>query len=114
MSNKASAQGSHKVFLKGDDSDFIAFVDSPKSLEEYKKDSTVPLSDVVSVFKVFTNRTRGSEGVLEEASKLELSNQFGTSNVEDVILEILKNGEDKSSVRALGSGYADTNDANGL
>jgi hypothetical protein len=42
-----------KVHYKGKEDDYIVFVDSMTALEEWKKDSSVPLAQVVSGFKVF-------------------------------------------------------------
>jgi hypothetical protein len=41
-----------KVFYKGSDEDFIVFVDSPADLEAWKKDSSIPLAQVVNSFKI--------------------------------------------------------------
>ena len=46
-----------KVHYKGKDNDFIIFVDSADAVKEWKKDSSVPLAQVVSGWKVFhTNK----------------------------------------------------------
>lgn len=82
-----------KVSYKGENSEFIVFVDSEEAYAKYKKDSTVALSDVVSVFKIYTSQNKGKEGILEEASKQELDSNFGVTRVEDAILKILKEGE---------------------
>ena len=42
-----------KVHLKGNEDDFIIFVDSAQAVRDWKKDKTVPLAQVVSGFKVF-------------------------------------------------------------
>ena len=87
--------GPHKVFYRGSDSDFIVFVEDPQSLVSYKKDSSIPIVDVLSVYKVFTNRTGGADGIFDEASKSELLNEFGKLNKDEVILKILKEGADR-------------------
>lgn len=89
----------HKIFYKGADYDFVIFTENPDLIQKYKAgDTTIPLSDVVSVFKVFVNRQGGVEGVLDEASKAELQNEFGSSlNVDEIIKLILEKGEDKRS-----------------
>lgn len=46
-----------KVHYKGKDNDFIIFVDSSDAVKEWKKDSSVPLAQVVSGWKIFhTNK----------------------------------------------------------
>jgi ribosome maturation protein Sdo1 len=42
-----------KVHYKGNNDDFIVIVDSAQAVQEWKKDSSVPLAQVVSSFKVF-------------------------------------------------------------
>lgn len=41
-----------KVFFKGNTEDFIVFVDSAADLEAWKKDSSIPLAQVVNSFKI--------------------------------------------------------------
>lgn len=42
-----------KVHYKGNEEDFIIFVDSQDAVENWKKDSSIPLAQVVSGWKVF-------------------------------------------------------------
>lgn len=42
-----------KIHYKGADDDFIIYVDSKEAVENWKKDSSIPLAQVVSGFKVF-------------------------------------------------------------
>ena len=42
-----------KVHLKGKDEDFVIMVDSKEAVQNWKKDKSVPLSQVVSGWKVF-------------------------------------------------------------
>ena len=42
-----------KVHYKGKDDDYIVFADSAEAVQEWKKDSSVPLAQVVSGWKVF-------------------------------------------------------------
>lgn len=95
----------HKLFYKGKENDFVIFTEDPEATKKYKNgDKTVPLIDIVSIYKVFVNRQGGVEGLLDEASKLELQNEFGPkANVDDVIKIILNEGDDKH-----GAGRFDT------
>ncbi len=113
-------QGSpHKLFYKGKENDFVLFIDDPELLAKYKKEidakgsSTVPIIDLVSIFKVFVNRQKGVDGILDEASKLDLLNDFGTSNIDLVIKIILDKGDDKSRSGAIGDTTASKNDSKG-
>ena len=42
-----------KVHYQGKDEDFIIFVDNPEAVKKWKADSSIPLAQVVSGFKVF-------------------------------------------------------------
>lgn len=42
-----------KVHFKGNDDDYIIFVESAKAVQEWKEDSSVPLAQVVKGFKIF-------------------------------------------------------------
>lgn len=42
-----------KIHFKGTDEDFIIFVDDAKAAKDWKNDKSIPLSQVVSSFKVF-------------------------------------------------------------
>lgn len=86
----------HKIFYKGADNDFVIFTENPEMIKKYRAgDTTIALAEIVSVFKVFVNRQGGVEGVLDEASKAELQNEFGKLGVDEVIKLILEKGEDK-------------------
>ncbi len=41
-----------KVHYRGNTDDFIVFIDSREDLEAWKKDSSVPLAQVVNSFKI--------------------------------------------------------------
>ena len=44
-----------RVFFKGSENDFIIFLDDEDKYKAWKKDSSVPLVDVVQSFQVFTS-----------------------------------------------------------
>lgn len=84
-----------RAFYRGNKEDFIVFLDDIDALEQYKTDTTVPLSQVVGNFDVYKSFTGGSSGMLEKASNQELSEEFGDFNsvVDDIIPKIIKNGQ---------------------
>lgn len=41
-----------KVHYKGNTDDFIVFAESPQDIENWKKDSSIPLAQVVNSFKI--------------------------------------------------------------
>jgi len=43
-----------KVHYKGNDEDFLVFLDSVDDYQKWRTDKTVPLAQVVSSFKIFT------------------------------------------------------------
>jgi ribosome maturation protein Sdo1 len=80
-----------KLHYKGNDNDFIIFVDSVEDYQKWRGDKSVPLAQVVSSFKVFTT-LNGAQGLLEGASKQTLENEFGTSKEDEAVLTILEKG----------------------
>lgn len=103
----------HKIFYKGSDYDFVVFTEDTNAVEKYRNgDTTIPLIDVVSIYKVFVNRQGGVEGVLDEASKAELANEFGKADVDEAIKKIIRSGSDKHNA-GLGRGNASHNDSIG-
>jgi ribosome maturation protein Sdo1 len=86
-----------KVHYKGKEDDFIVFVDDLEALKKWKTDSTIPLADVVSGFKVFVTHKQGTQGQLDSASNSTLDNEFGTHVIEEVINKILKSGNAQES-----------------
>ncbi|GMM30118.1 Rtc3 protein [Martiniozyma asiatica (nom. inval.)] len=87
-----------RIFYKGNNEDFIVFLDDLNAYDSYvnKSDTTVPLTEVLGNFDVYRSCTgNGSTGKLEIASMQELSEEFGDfGNVEDDIIPlILRTGE---------------------
>ena len=55
-----------KVFYKGSSDDFIVFVDDAQALNNWRKDRSIPLADVLNGWKIFTthryvNGTHGED-----------------------------------------------------
>ncbi|OGM50067.1 RNA binding protein [Aspergillus bombycis] len=100
-----------KVFYKGAAEDFIVFVDDIQVLNNWRKDRSIPLADVVNGFKIFVTHRHGAQGIMDGASKGILDTEFGTSNEDECIQKILENGEYQSSVTR--ERQDDTNVANG-
>ncbi|THZ24737.1 hypothetical protein D6C89_04770 [Aureobasidium pullulans] len=95
-----------KVHFKGNDDDYIVFVDSAQAVRDWKADKSVPLAQVVSGWKIFVthntppypanaNRVirQGTTGILDGASNSQLDNEFGTHKEEDVVQQILEKGD---------------------
>jgi len=81
-----------KVHYKGNDEDFLVFLDSVDDYQRWLSDKSVPLAQVVSSFKVFTTHKHGAQGLLEGASKAMLENEFGTSKDDEAVFKILEKG----------------------
>jgi hypothetical protein len=56
--------GAHitKVHYKGNTDDFIVFVESPADVENWKKDSSIPLAQVVNSFKIMVTHKSVTSG----------------------------------------------------
>lgn len=101
-------------FYQGKDKDFIVFAESEESIKKYLKDSTVPLSQVVGNFKIYTTASgRGADGQLEEASKIDLDNEFGSKSNDEIIKEILEKGSVKNHPNVAKNIWRSTNDSMG-
>ncbi|KAE8147492.1 ribosome maturation protein [Aspergillus avenaceus] len=104
-------ESTSKVFYKGNSEDFIVFVDGIQILNNWRKDRSIPLADVVNGWKIFVTHKHGTQGILDGASKGILESEFGTSNEDDCIIKILENGDYQSSVTKERQG--DTDVSNG-
>ena len=82
-----------KVHFKGTTDDFIVFVESPEELENWKKDKSIPLVQVVDSFKILLSHKHGAQGELDTASKATLENEFGTTNEDEIVKKILEEGQ---------------------
>ena len=81
-----------RVHYKGDSDDFIVFAESGQAVQDWKKDRSIPLAQVVDSFKVFVTHNHGNQGTLDTAAKGTLEAEFGSSKEEDVIIQILEKG----------------------
>ncbi|KAI9593755.1 hypothetical protein BDF19DRAFT_415038 [Syncephalis fuscata] len=82
-----------RVVFKADNGDeFFIFVD-PDMFLKRKKDTSVPLVDVVQTFDVFATETGGNDGKAGRASMQSLSNALEVSNVDDAIQYIIDHGQ---------------------
>ncbi|MCJ1317910.1 hypothetical protein MMC15_003237 [Xylographa vitiligo] len=81
-----------KVHYQGKDEDFVIYVDGSKAVQDWKKDRSIPLAQVVSGFKIFVTHKHGAQSVGDEASKSTLENEFGTHNEDECMIKILEGG----------------------
>ncbi|KAF2458253.1 putative RNA binding protein [Lineolata rhizophorae] len=93
-----------KVHFKGKEEDFVIFVDDAKAVQDWRKDRSIPLAQVVSGWKIFCTHKQGVQGILDGASNGILDSEFGTHKEEDVVMKILENGDvqEKESAERLG------------
>ncbi|GKT55363.1 shwachman-bodian-diamond syndrome protein [Colletotrichum tofieldiae] len=82
-----------KVHYKGQEDDFIVFVEDPELFKKWKTDKSVPLAHFISSYKIFVTHKQGNQGTFDAASKSTLENEFGTSVDDKVIIQILEKGE---------------------
>jgi ribosome maturation protein Sdo1 len=96
-------QPSTRIHYKGKTEDFILILSHDNKLAEFRKElalnpgtnTTIPLTDIVDSFTVFTSSSQGGQGVLETPSKGTLENEFGTKDEDKIIRKILETGEVK-------------------
>ncbi|KAF2813095.1 putative RNA binding protein [Mytilinidion resinicola] len=100
-----------KVHYKGAEDDYVIFVDSAKAVQEWKEDKSIPLSSVVSGWKVFVTHKQGTQGILDAASNGSLEGEFGTHKDDDVVKAILEKGTVQETENP--ERQADRNIANG-
>ncbi|KAI0846818.1 shwachman-Bodian-diamond syndrome protein [Daldinia vernicosa] len=81
-----------KIHYKGQEDDFIIFVDDREAYKKWQNDKSVPMAHFISTFKVFVTHKQGAQGQMDGASQSLLENEFGTSNEEEVIKKILESG----------------------
>ncbi|KAL6708807.1 hypothetical protein ACN47E_002214 [Coniothyrium glycines] len=85
-----------KVFYKGSNGDqFVIFVESEEAVQNWKKDPSIPLSEVVAGWKILVPE-HGKQGILNTASNGQLENEFGTTNEDDIVKKILREGSVQS------------------
>ncbi|KAI9932670.1 hypothetical protein ASPWEDRAFT_195148 [Aspergillus wentii DTO 134E9] len=97
-----------KVFYKGNSEDFIVFVDDPQILESWRKDRSIALAHVVNGWKIFVTHKHGTQGILDGASKGLLETEFGTSDEDEIMKQILEKGEYQASTAREHNGDRDT------
>jgi len=100
-----------KVHYQGKDEDFIIFVDDAQAVENWKKDRSIPLAQVVSGFKILVTHKHGAQGMMDTASNSTLENEFGTHNEDEVMIKILEKGSLQQTENAERQGS--TNDSMG-
>ncbi|KAK9371061.1 ribosome maturation protein [Lipomyces kononenkoae] len=101
-----------KVFYRGKSHEFMVVVQSPQEYRRYKKDPSVPLVDVLNSFKVFVTRA-GTQGIIDEASRSMLENEFGTKDQNEIIQKVLRDGDFQEQKYSYKTSYDSTNDTMG-
>ncbi|RDL36793.1 uncharacterized protein BP5553_06145 [Venustampulla echinocandica] len=97
---------------QGEHDNFVVFVDRPDLANDWKTDKSIPLTHIVSTFKVFITHKSGAQGGYDGASNATLENEFGTHNEDEVIKQILEKGNMQEFEFPERQGG--TNDSNGL
>ncbi|KAL6714070.1 hypothetical protein ACLMJK_008564 [Lecanora helva] len=85
--------GQSKVHYQGKEEDFVIYIDDIKAVQEWKNDRSIPLAQVVSGFKIFVTHKHGAQNAYDGASKATLENEFGTSNEDECMTQILEKGD---------------------
>jgi ribosome maturation protein Sdo1 len=71
--------------------EFFVYAD-PNLVLKWRKDSTIPLVDVVESFKIFTVDNRSSQGIAMTPSMGQLEDAFGPISETEMIKTILQHG----------------------
>ncbi|CAG8619689.1 3321_t:CDS:2, partial [Dentiscutata heterogama] len=71
--------------------EFFVYAD-PDMVQQWRKDKTVPLVNVVQCFEIFETYNGGKDGIVGHPSKQKLENAFGTSDNQEVIQQIIQEG----------------------
>lgn len=71
--------------------EYIVLVNPETYVSWRNGDKTIPLADVVDSFQIFSSG-QGSQGILGQLSKQEMSTVFGTTNMDDAIVKLLETG----------------------
>ncbi|KAI9848324.1 MAG: hypothetical protein M1837_000588 [Sclerophora amabilis] len=85
--------GQTKVHFKGDTGDYIVFVESVQALQDWKKDPGLGLTSVAAGHWTIFKTKQGAQGLLGEASKADLENDFGTKVDTEAVEQILRKGD---------------------
>jgi ribosome maturation protein Sdo1 len=75
-----------------DSEEFFMYAE-PGMVEKWKKDSTIPLVDVLQSFQVFSSNTKSPQGIAQRPSKAHLEDAFGTVDQTEIATKILMNGK---------------------
>ncbi|OAQ96612.1 hypothetical protein LLEC1_03704 [Akanthomyces lecanii] len=81
-----------KCHYKGNNDDFIIFIDDVDTYNKWKTDKTIPMAHFMSSFRIFQTNKHGAQGQLDAAPKNILSTEFGTEDEDEVIKKILHGG----------------------
>lgn len=73
-----------KVHYKGNDDDFIVFVESAAAVQDWRKDKSIPLAQVVNGFKIFVSALLDSIGgpQLTNILRSRISMAYNTSDIQ--------------------------------
>ncbi|KAE8396851.1 hypothetical protein BDV37DRAFT_293190 [Aspergillus pseudonomiae] len=75
-----------KVFYKGPIEGFAFMVEDVTAMQNWRRDHSIPLAQVLDGWKIFTSR------IHNEASRATLELEFGTSNDNDENINIERKG----------------------
>ncbi|KAK9463093.1 ribosome maturation protein [Lipomyces oligophaga] len=104
-----------KVVYHGSTNDFLVIVSSPAAYKSFKSNpSSVALVDVVDAFSIYTSADtrRGSHGILDQASKSLIENEFGEkTSTDEAITKILLEGQLQETKNSDKNDFKSTNDS---
>ncbi|KAF5115547.1 hypothetical protein DV495_002338 [Geotrichum candidum] len=82
------------LHYEGEENNFIIYASSREAVEEYTEDpESGSLVAAVDLYKVYTTSTPGNDTLYREASNIDLHNEFGSHNMDDILEQILLKGK---------------------
>jgi ribosome maturation protein Sdo1 len=94
MSRRRHSHGdvADRVIYKADNGEEFFVFANPFMVEKWRKDRTVPLTDVVQTFDVFTVDSGGNQGIATRPSAQRIANAMNVETVDDAVRFIVENG----------------------
>ncbi|KAI8643487.1 ribosome maturation protein [Parasitella parasitica] len=91
----SSSDKATKVVYKAADNTEFFVIANEGMVSKWKKDTTIPLIDVVQKLDVYTSATGSNTGEPIHPSNGALESAFNTTNKNDIVKKIISEGEEK-------------------
>ncbi|CAG8490729.1 6208_t:CDS:2 [Paraglomus brasilianum] len=109
----STAQGTRIIYKPQGSRDEYFVYAYPEEVKKWRKDKSIPLTDVVQSFDIFEIFGGGNDGIAGRPSKQRLENTFGTSKNMDVLEIILEDGMIHNTGKETSGSFAAINETRG-